>query len=121
MHQDEAAFGRLSDARRCWAPCGCRPRVRCSQVREYVYAFAAVSAHDGVLDSLVLPVANAETMSLFLAEVALRHSQEYTLMVVDGAGWHAAPRLAKTRLENHFSLSSSHRCSAGLSSGLYGG
>lgn len=93
MHQDEAAFGRLSDARRCWAPRGCRPRVRCSQVREYVYAFAAVSPHDGVLDSLVLPVANAQTMSLFLAEVALRHPQEYILMVVDGAGWHAAEAL----------------------------
>jgi hypothetical protein len=38
--------------------------------------FAAVSPHDGVLDSLVLPVANTAMMSLFLTEVAARHPEE---------------------------------------------
>jgi transposase len=90
MFQDEARFGRISEARRCWAPLGVRPEVGRRIVREYTYAFAAVSPHDGVMDSLVLPTVNATTMSIFLAEVARRHPEELILMVLDGAGWHRA-------------------------------
>ena len=90
MFEDEARFGRINDPRRCWAPAGIRPSVGRSIVREYTYAFAAVSPHDGVLDSLVLPTVDAESMSLFLAEVARRHAHEFILMVLDGAGWHTA-------------------------------
>ena len=46
-----------------------------------------------MLDSLVLPWVNAETMSLFLAEVAQRHVDEFVLMVMDQAGWHLAGEL----------------------------
>jgi transposase len=93
MFQDEARFGRISDARRCWAPAGVRPEVSTQVVREYEYAFAAVSPHDGTLDSLVLPAVHAEAMSVFLAEVSRRHPGELILMVLDGAGWHKAKRL----------------------------
>jgi transposase len=93
MFQDEARFGRISDPRRCWAPAGVRPEVNTQIVREYEYAFAALSPHDGVLDTLVLPGVNAEAMSVFLAEVAQRHADEFILMVLDGAGWHKAKRL----------------------------
>jgi hypothetical protein len=61
--------------------------------RKYIYAFSAVSPHDGVLDSLVLPWVNAQSMSLFLAEVAHRHAAEFILMVMDQAGWHLAGEL----------------------------
>jgi transposase len=90
MFEDEARFGRLSDPRRAWAPPGVRPRVAARIGREYGYAYAAVSPHDGVLDSLVLPEVNADTLSLFLAEVARRHPHEFIVMVLDGAGWHRA-------------------------------
>lgn len=93
MFEDEARFGRISDPRRCWAPAGVRPEVHIQVVREYEYAFAAVSPHDGSLDTLVLPAANTETMSVFLAEVSQRHADEFILMVLDGAGWHRAKRL----------------------------
>ena len=93
MFQDEARFGRINDPRRCWAPRGVRPQVCARIVREYTYVFAAVSPHDGTLDTLVLPDVNALTMSLFLAEVARRHPQELILMVLDGAGWHRAKDL----------------------------
>ena len=59
-------------------------------VREYTYAFAAIGPQDGVLESLILPWVNAETMSLFLRTVAERHPDEFILMVLDGAGWHIA-------------------------------
>jgi hypothetical protein len=93
MFQDEGRFGLLGAPRRCWAPRGTRPVVGARLERKYLYAFSAVSPHDGVLDSLVLPWVNAQTMSLFLAEVAQRHAQEFVLMVMDQAGWHVAGEL----------------------------
>jgi hypothetical protein len=93
MFEDEARFGRISDPRRCWAPAGVRPEVNTQMVREYEYAFAALSPHDGSLDTLVLPSVNAEAMGVFLAEVSQRHANEFILMVLDGAGWHRAKRL----------------------------
>jgi transposase len=102
MFQDEARFGRINDPRRCWAPRGYRPEVGRQIVREYTYAFGAVSPQDGTWDSLVLPVVTAEAMSIFLEEVARRHPQEFILMFLDGAGWHRANSLvvpANIRLE----------------------
>jgi transposase len=93
MFQDEARFGRISDPRRCWAPAGVRPEVNTQMVREYEYAFAAISPHDGVLGTLVLPEVNTEALSVFLAEVSARHPHELILMVLDGPGWHRAKRL----------------------------
>jgi len=93
MFQDEGRFGRINDPRRCWAPKGVRPEVAVQIVREYTYAYAAVSPHDGVMDSLILPEVNAEAMSIFLAEVAKRHPNEFILMVMDQAGWHKAKDL----------------------------
>ena len=90
MFQDEGRFGLLGSPRRCWAPHGTRPVVGARLERKYIYAFSAVSPHDGVLDSLVLPWVSAETMSLFLREVAQRHADEFIVMVMDQAGWHIA-------------------------------
>ena len=92
MFEDEARFGRRSDPRRCWAPAGVRPEVSSQIVREYEYAFAALSPQDGLLYTLVLPTANTEAMSVFLAEVSQRHPNEFILMVLDGAGGHRAQR-----------------------------
>ena len=94
MFQDEGRFGLLGRPRRCWAPRGTRPVVGARLERKYLYAFSAVSPHDGVLDSLVLPWVSAETMSLFLSEVAQRHADEFIVMVMDQAGWHIAGDLA---------------------------
>jgi len=94
MFQDEGRFGLLGTPRRCWAPRGLRPVVGARLQRKYIYAFSAVSPHDGVLDSLVLPWVSAQTMSLFLAEVATRHAHEFVFMVMDQAGWHIAGELS---------------------------
>ena len=94
MFLDEARLGRINDPRRCWAPKGFRPEAGMQIVREYTYAFGAVSPQDGALDSLVLPVVTAEAMSIFLEEVARRHPEELILMFLDGAGWHRANNLA---------------------------
>jgi hypothetical protein len=90
MFKDEARFGRISDPHSCWAPRDCRPEVQVQIVREYTYVFVAVSPHDGTLDSLILPEVNAHIMSIFLAEVAVRHPKEWILMFMDQAAWHKA-------------------------------
>ena len=55
MFQDEAHFGRITDPRSCWAPYPIRPVMqKASLVREYVYAYAAVSPLQGDLDWKIL-------------------------------------------------------------------
>jgi hypothetical protein len=46
------------------------PTATAQMVREYAYMFGAVSPASGYRDSLVLPWADTEAMSLFLKEVA---------------------------------------------------
>ena len=94
MFQDEGRFGLLGTPRRCWAPHNTRPVVGARLERKYIYAFSAVSPHDGVMDSLVLPWVDAQTMSLFQAELAERHAQEFVVMVMDQPGWHLAGELS---------------------------
>ncbi|MDR1396438.1 MAG: transposase [Desulfarculales bacterium] len=93
MFQDEARFGRISDPKACWAMRPMRPIVAAQMVREYVYVFGAVCPQDGHHDSLVLPLANTEAMSVFLKEVGQRHPDEYIVMFMDQAGWHKAKGL----------------------------
>ena len=93
MFQDEARFGRINNPQRCWAPSGLRPDVPAQLVREFIYAYAAVSPQDGTMDSLILPEVNTGAMAIFLAEVADRHPDEFILMFMDGAGWHQAHAL----------------------------
>lgn len=93
MFQDEARFGRISDPRRCWAPYPQRPMAKAMIVREFTYAYAAVSPADGTLDSLVLPHVDTGCMQLFLDEVSRRHPTDNILMILDGAGWHRAQAL----------------------------
>lgn len=93
MFQDEGRFGRISDPRRCWGPPRVRPDVRAELVREYSYAYAALSPWDDGLDSLILPEANTACMNVFLKEVAARHPGEFIAMVLDSAGWHRAKAL----------------------------
>ncbi len=54
MAQDEGCFGRISRAKRCWAPPGIRPHALAQVVREYIYAYAAVAPALGQMVSLIL-------------------------------------------------------------------
>ena len=53
MFQDEAGFGRINKPKLCWCGNGIRPVVPCQRIREYVYAYGAVSPVDGELFSLI--------------------------------------------------------------------
>jgi len=93
MFQDEARFGRISDVRRCWAPKPLRPVFQGMLTHEYTYAYGAVDACTGELDSLILPHVNTDCMQMFLDEVSARHPDERIVMVIDGAGWHRSAAL----------------------------
>ena len=93
LFQDEGRFGRIGDARSCWAPLPLRPAV-CSQlIREYVYAYVAVCPADGQMSSMILPWVDARLMSIFLAQTAAQFPNEHCIMFLDGAGWHKAHEL----------------------------
>ncbi len=89
MFQDEARFGRINDPKRCWSPKRTRPTVGKQIIREYTYAYGAVSPRDGAADFLILPVMTAAAMKVFLDEVTRRHEGEYILMIYDGAPCHS--------------------------------
>ena len=72
MFQDEARFGRINDPKRCWSPKRTRPTVGKQIIREYTYAYGAVSPRDGAADfywpvgmndGLILPVMTAVAMN----------------------------------------------------------
>lgn len=93
MFQDEARFGRINMPCRCWVPQGLRPTVCAQLVREYTWAYAAVTPSTGDIDALIIPCVNTEAMQVFLREVASRHPQEQMLMFMDNAAWHTTPNL----------------------------
>ena len=93
VFQDEARFGRLSDPRRCWAPVPLRPLVPVALVREYTYAYAAVSPHDGDLIWMLSAKMDTLHMSAFLDHVSRSYPDEFVLMVLDGAPSHRSHEL----------------------------
>ena len=93
MFQDEARFGRLSDARRCWCPKPFRPICPSLVSQENTYAYGAVNIINGQFESLILPHCDTDCMQIFLDEISGRHSDEKIAMVVDGAGWHKSKSL----------------------------
>ena len=97
MFQDEARFGRLSDPQRCWAPAPMRPVVTQGVVREYAYAYAAVSPTDGHLDWMSTYAMNTVEMGAFLRHVAQQHDDEFVVMVIDGAPSHRSGTLQVPR------------------------
>ena len=70
MAADEGRFGRIGEVRACWCPAGIRPVVPKQQVREDVYADAAVVPQLDQLTTLILPDANTKMMNLFLKQVS---------------------------------------------------
>lgn len=93
MYQDEAGFGRINKPKRCWCFDGQRPRVPCHHIREYRYAYGAVSPEDGRSFFLVLPYANTVCMNLFLSELSKAFPDELILLAVDNASWHKSKEL----------------------------
>jgi putative transposase len=93
MFQDEGRFGRISLPRRCWAPHGVRPLCGAQIIREYIYAYSAISPLDGSIESFIAPWANTDVMAIFLQQVSDRFADEFIIMFMDKASWHTAGKL----------------------------
>ena len=94
MAQDEARFGRISGAKKSWAPCNIRPLVPKQIVRKFTYAFSAVCPSMGEITSLILPYANTQMMNMFLEHVSEEFKNYNIIMLLDQAGWHRSNSLA---------------------------
>jgi len=93
LFQDEGRFGRVSLPHRCWAPPGVRPQCPSQIIREYIYAYSAISPLDGIVDSLIAPYADKTVMGIFLNQVAERFKDEFIIMFMDKAAWHTTEKL----------------------------
>jgi len=93
MFQDEAGFGRINKPKYCWCEKGFRPCVPCHHIREYRYAYGAVEPQTGESFFLVLPYCNTDCMNVFLQELSEAYSNDYVLLVADGAAWHKSKAL----------------------------
>ena len=72
---------------------GFRPSVPCHHIREYVYAYGAVSPQDGELFALIMPYTNTVCMNKFLQELSKKYPNDYILLVIDNASWHKSKAL----------------------------
>ena len=88
MFMDEAAFGRISDPSRCWAPLGVRPEVPSQIVREYIQLYGAVDPYYGDDFYLVMPKCDTEMTNIYLGELSKQFANDYILLGIDNAGWH---------------------------------
>src|SRR5262249_1926511 len=70
MAEDEGRFGLMNTIRRCWAPKPLRLVVARQMVWESLYVFAAVCSQLGYVSALLVPYANSQMMTLFLAHLA---------------------------------------------------
>lgn len=70
-----------------------RPTVSNGYERQFVYVYGAVSPIEGEMDWMICREMNTERMSCFLEKVRAAHSEEFILMVVDGASSHKSKEL----------------------------
>lgn len=94
MAEDEGRFGRTGELCTCWCPPGnTRPTLARQQVRQYLYAYAAVAPSLGTMCCLILPHANTAMMNLFLSQLSVEFAEYFIILQVDRAAWHRAKHL----------------------------
>lgn len=93
LFMDEARFGRMNRPVACWAPHKVRPVIGCQIVRQFTYAYTAVSPIDGQTCSLILPTMHTSCFQLFLDALAARFPGELLALITDGAGSHITNEL----------------------------
>ena len=79
---------------RRWAKRGTRPRAPRDQRYESAYIFGAVCPERSATAAIVVPSANADIMSMHLAEISKNVAPgAHAALVIDGAGYHIAAKL----------------------------
>jgi len=91
---DEARVGQQGTLTRVWSKRGSRPPAPRDRGYTSAYIFGAVCPERCTGAAIVMPEVNTEAMEAHLAEIS-RHVTvgAHAVLVLDGAGWHASPKL----------------------------
>jgi transposase len=91
--EDEARFGRISREMACWVKGNMIPSVARQMIREYIYAYSALSPQTGDCYSMISPYCNTEAMNVFLQELSTYYYNYRIIIILDKAGWHISQSL----------------------------
>ena len=69
------------------------PSVARQLIREYIYAYSALSPQTGDCYSLISPYCNTEAMNEFLQQLSSQYKQYRIILILDKAGWHISQSL----------------------------
>jgi transposase len=70
------------------------PTVAKQMIREYIYAYSALSPQTGDCFSFISPLCNTDAMNSFLNQLANNYNNYKVLMILDKAGWHVSQTVA---------------------------
>lgn len=106
--EDEARFGRISREMACWVKGKTVPCAAKQMIREYIYAYSALSPQTGDCFSMISPFWNTDAMNEFLQQLSSQLPQYRIILMADRAGWHISKSLQmadniKTLLLNPYS------------------
>ena len=90
--EDEARFGRISREMACWVKKDMVPTVAKQMIREYIYAYSALSPQTGDCYSIISPFCNTEAMNEFMKLLSANY-QYRIIMILDKAGWHRSQNM----------------------------
>ena len=82
--EDEARFGRISREMDCLVKKEMIPTVAKQMIREYIYAYSALSPQTGDCYSIISPFCNTEAMNEFLKLVSANYPYRI-IMILDKA------------------------------------
>ena len=91
--EDEARFGRISREMRCWVRSDMVPSVAKQMIREYIYAYSALSPQTGDCFSMISPSCNTDAMNQFLQQLSIQYCNYRIVLILDKAGWHISQTL----------------------------
>jgi transposase len=77
----------------CWIKSNMVPSVARQMVREYIYAYSALSPQTGDCYSMISPYCNTEAMNEFLQQLSNHYSNYRIILILDKAGWHISQSL----------------------------
>ena len=85
----------------CWVKANMVPSVARQMIREYIYAYSALSPQTGDCYSLISPYCNTEAMNEFLQQLSNQYKDYRIILILDKAGWHISQSL---KLANNIKL-----------------
>ena len=77
----------------CWVKASMIPSVARQMIREYIYAYSALSPQTGDCYSMISPYCNTEAMNEFLQQLSNQYNNYRIILILDKAGWHISQTL----------------------------